>query len=381
MCSKYRFFVLFQFIYVKKIENRIFLYNTFTNNKYEILEPEIIKNFEISLKLYNAAFQINKINTAYCQNLVNEGFGEIIEDEKDLFIPLRSCLKIENNKSIIQRDEPLIILKQLLSNVLEFSFIMSDIYNKSQHERQYFFSCDNLEDDSNRIFDKIKYLLNNDNLFPRLQSVNIYTKKIEEIELILGLIKNRNIIRFHIPIELYLSARVAFNEYNTTVYLERKDELESIGDLLNNHRYVICIEDVNSIVPYNSLITYKPRFKDNLVFFQDNIFLSEYDIVNQKHKVHEIIKNGVINSYDFGKIFIDIKGNYGTNMFSESIGNFFENDIKDNFLECYKSNESTWFLTRSKVEPCSNCNYCDLCPPISGLEFILDKFNLCQEIN
>ena len=145
MCSKYTFFVLFQFIYVKKIENRIFLYNTFTNNKFEILETEIIKNFEISLKLYNAAFQINKINTAYCQNLVNEGFGEIIEDEKDLFIPLRSCLKIENNKSIIQRDEPLIILKQLLSNVLEFSFIMSDIYNKSQHERQYFFSCDNLK--------------------------------------------------------------------------------------------------------------------------------------------------------------------------------------------------------------------------------------------
>lgn len=91
----------------------------------------------------------------------------------------------------------------------------------------------------------------------------------------------------------------------------------------------------------------------------------------------KILRNGIINTFDFGKIFVDSNGDMGTNFYGKPIANLGKQDLVESLLECYNEN-STWFLTREKLTPCNTCNYCDICPSISGLEYIIDQFNLCH---
>lgn len=376
MCCNNEYFILSPTTYIKRYNNKVFLYNTLSREKVTILEPVIIDEIKSKLNLYNSAFKINKKFRQDYENLVFHGLGEIILSDKELFVPLKSCIKVENNKEIIKKENALIISKQLQNNIIEISFILNEFYKKIPSERQYLFSEDesNLDD----ILKKVQYFSINRDLFPNLQSINIYVSSIEGLNLSKNVLGEIDIVRFHIPIDLYLSSIFTFNELRTTIYLKNNTEFDDIGVLFENHKYVLFISDIESLVPYNDLIGYKPIVNNNIGFLNDNVFLNEKEIVDRELSVHDIVQNRIINYHDFGKIFIDINGQFGTNLFSESLGNFYENNMKDNFMKCYSSSNSTWFRTRSLIEPCSTCNYCDLCPPISGLEYILNRYNLCH---
>jgi len=40
------------------------------------------------------------------------------------------------------------------------------------------------------------------------------------------------------------------------------------------------------------------------------------------------------------------------------------------------SQTNSWKLTRDKIDPCKNCLFQQLCPPISNYELFFEKYNL-----
>lgn len=378
MCCKNEYFILSPITYIKRFKSKIFLYNTVSRKKEIILEPLIIDEITSKLNLYNSSFLINKKFREVYENLVSLGLGEIKLSDKALFVPLKSCIKVENTKEIIQKENNLVLSKQVQNNIIELSFILNEFFNKSPLERQYLFG--EYKGGYKDILEQIHYFSSNRDLFRNLQSINIYVSSIEELNLSKNVLGEIDIVRFHIPIDLYLSSISTFKDLKTTIYLKNNTEFDDIGVLFENHKYVLFINDIDSLVPYNNSIAYKPIVNNNIEFLNNNVFLNENEITDRELSVHDIVQNSIINYHDFGKIFIDINGQFGTNLFSKKLGSFFENNMKDNFMKCYNSNNSTWFLTRSQVEPCLNCNYCDLCPPISGLEFLIDQYDVCCNI-
>jgi pseudo-rSAM protein len=90
----------------------------------------------------------------------------------------------------------------------------------------------------------------------------------------------------------------------------------------------------------------------------------------------QIAINKILNQNDFGKITILSNGNIHANLNNNSIGNIMKNTIEDTItIEMFSKN--SWFKTREHLNPCKNCIYCLLCPPVSNYEYIFRKYNLC----
>ena len=151
-----------------------------------------------------------------------------------------------------------------------------------------------------------------------------------------------------------------------------------------NHKIIVKVSNefmVDEVMKFIDLIdnvNIDPLFQDNVSFFERNVFVEENDLLETNQKIENLVRNATLNYNDFGRLLIDISGNYTTNQYCNAMGVM----NTDNFIEvmwnCINSKNSTWFLTRDKVTPCKECHYCDLCPPISGLEYLIDQFNLCH---
>ena len=84
-----------------------------------------------------------------------------------------------------------------------------------------------------------------------------------------------------------------------------------------------------------------------------------------------------MNPLNFGKLFILNNGDIYANLNSTKIGIHGKDSIsKVLYRELNKKN--SWLQTRKNVEPCTNCVFDVLCPPISNYEYVLRKNNLCH---
>lgn len=117
-----------------------------------------------------------------------------------------------------------------------------------------------------------------------------------------------------------------------------------------------------------------PIFDNNLKFFEDNVFLTEDDILNSKLTKRNIFINQSVNSNFFGALTILPDGGIYSNVNRPAIGT-----IDDNILEIISSEmkeDHSWRYIRNQ-KPCSDCLYQWLCPSPSNYEFVINKPNLC----
>jgi pseudo-rSAM protein len=115
---------------------------------------------------------------------------------------------------------------------------------------------------------------------------------------------------------------------------------------------------------------------NNLSFFEENIYLSQEDILATPLSMREIFANQALSTSDFGKITIKSNGDVHANVHDPALGNIATHTIQEML---YKEMDEgcSWLRIRNQA-PCNNCMYQWLCPSPSEYEMAIGKPNLCH---
>lgn len=175
-----------------------------------------------------------------------------------------------------------------------------------------------------------------------------------------------------------ITYKVFLNLSEDTNYDSIMDSYENIElycELVDNYD----IEKIDRIKKLYSKEIFLSVSTKNFKFLKDNVFMTKKDILSSKHSIHDILIKKILNQCFFGKIYIDEEGRMNNTSLGSVSLSIRDSKIIDAVYEELKQ-ESSWFLTREKIEPCKNCLYNFLCPSISDIELNLLKFDLCKNI-
>ncbi len=167
-------------------------------------------------------------------------------------------------------------------------------------------------------------------------------------------------------------------------------DINNLSNILNNYypNYLVTfmveseeqldiIENISKNLDQSKIEIKAVYNKYNLKFFEENVFINEEFLLEEKHNLHEIIQKQGLNLKFFGSMVIDYTGEVYSNINSKSLGNLNSISIQEAIFKELKNNER-WRLLRQNVEPCSKCYYNLLCPSISNYEIEMGKFDLCN---
>lgn len=115
----------------------------------------------------------------------------------------------------------------------------------------------------------------------------------------------------------------------------------------------------------------------NLSFFENQVFLTLEDIFSRPMSMQEVMRNQVLNTNNFGKLFITSEGDvYASNRFGAKIGNLHSESIRQ-LIHKEMTEGNSWLHIRNEA-PCCNCIYQWMCPSPSDYEEAINKPNLCH---
>jgi len=115
----------------------------------------------------------------------------------------------------------------------------------------------------------------------------------------------------------------------------------------------------------------------NIDFFKEMVYLDEQTLLDLRQNQKKIFANSTLNQLNFGHLTIIPNGNVFGNVNFPKSGNIKQQQLIDCIFD-ELSNYKSWLKTRNKVNPCKNCIYQNLCPPLSDYESIIKQHNLCN---
>ncbi len=115
---------------------------------------------------------------------------------------------------------------------------------------------------------------------------------------------------------------------------------------------------------------------ENLKFFEDNVLLSEEDILSAPISMREIFCRQKLNTNYFGKLHFFADGTVKADVNKEAIGRFPEKRVLGLVYDELTRN-TAWRRIRGG-ERCSVCRYRFLCPSPGNYETVIGKENLCK---
>lgn len=123
---------------------------------------------------------------------------------------------------------------------------------------------------------------------------------------------------------------------------------------------------------------FKPYFNgNNIDFFCDQVFSGLDEIALSRPGQNQIFSRMIMNDNDIGKLNILPDGSVFANVNDPELGTI-DNDSLATIIGKEIASGKSWFRNRTKVQPCSDCIYQFLCPPISNYELTMNRFNLCK---
>lgn len=161
--------------------------------------------------------------------------------------------------------------------------------------------------------------------------------------------------------EVYLSADKTQTKWHFIIANE--EQYNYAGSLIEE----LTLEEYDFIPFYTG---------SNLDFFKENVFVDEEDIFFKTFQMREIFKNKKLNSNFFGVLYILPNGIVKANMSTPAIGNIQEDSLL-NIIQHELINNTSWRLIRDS-QPCSQCIYQFICPPLSNYEEVIGQTDLCH---
>ncbi|MCL1867470.1 MAG: TIGR04150 pseudo-rSAM protein, partial [Paludibacter sp.] len=335
----------------------------------------------------------------FVETIIEKGFGKTVEINDDR--KLVNLLPILNLQDDIERlkldneheagENAICYLNELniyINNVCKLNCAFCNLYSMQtkscfKNENNVVFPIKKLKE----IFDSLQYT--------QLKNVNILGGNIflyPHFNELLELTKNYD-FSFHFWVHIFNAAgnekllSFHFQEIIITFPIDKEKiinfaRLQKDNDKITYHfliendmQYIETENIINEASIKNFQIA--PIFTGiNLSFFQNNIYLSNEDILGSVVSQRIIFCNQKLNSNFFGKLYILPDGNVRANLNAKFLGNIFENSVIELIAKELTEN-TVWRKTRNE-KPCSDCLYQFICPPPSNYEIAIDKPNLCN---
>jgi len=125
-------------------------------------------------------------------------------------------------------------------------------------------------------------------------------------------------------------------------------------------------------------VYFKPHLDGhNTGFFREQVFIGEADIKASRPTRNQVFSRMTMNENDYGKLTIFPDGAVFANVNDAPLGNIHRESVAELVAKEVEGGTS-WKRRRLGVEPCKNCLYQFLCPPISNYEISSKKFNFCH---
>jgi pseudo-rSAM protein len=169
-----------------------------------------------------------------------------------------------------------------------------------------------------------------------------------------------------------------------------KEKLKAALDIVKNTnlkpKWIFVVQDEKEFEEAESVISslhiddndFQPFFNGkNLEFFKENIFTDKDEILDANPKMKDIYASSAVNTLNFGRLTILSNGHIHANVNVSRLGILGKDSIYDIvYKEMYRG--KSWRRIRKNVEPCKNCTFEALCPPLSNYNYAIGRNNLCH---
>ena len=409
--TKYWFYLEPDVFIIKKL-SKVILYNSLSkdlihvNPSFEILHliDKLLNPNELYVIQITSIDLENKQISTFIHLVRKSFFGDLIVQTgniKPVIIP--PILKIHKSKDTIHKDPGFNIGKNILSYLNELVLYINgkcglncNFCSKMYH--QFDFCTKNTGELSIIDIEKLinisltlsscKIIITGGNIFDHSAFLNlveiIKQKRQNGLEIWFGIhylnldTEKLNLIVHNSTINLYVYVVFPIDQIRFVNFIKYTN---SISDRIT---YVFVTKEESELILVQKIIdknqiennsVIKPFYNErNIKFFEEYVFFDENDIQNNFPNKQDYFSKQTLNTYDFGKLIVNSKGEIQANTNYPIIGN-----IQDNFADViYKEfiEGKSWFRIREQ-EPCNNCTYQWLCPSPSNYEIAIDRPNLC----
>jgi len=125
-------------------------------------------------------------------------------------------------------------------------------------------------------------------------------------------------------------------------------------------------------------LSFRPLYNGrNRGYFAENVFVRAEEMLANKPALRAICANAVVNRLAFGRLFISSSGDFYASPSAKPLGNIAECSLAE-AASRELAGGHVWTRTRGQVEPCRDCVFQDLCPPLTGYEEVLGQNDLCH---
>lgn len=403
--NKYWFF-LESHIYVSVKPNAMLLYDTHTGR-------DLYVESMIAIQLVNKIYEDENLGSIelassdladsethdFVNKVVMKGMGELLNQHTHpikpvILLPILS-LNLDVEKFKDKENVDLFLARDISKYLLDVNVVLNNLCQQQcRHCPNYckqFFCCSTKGSPESLSQDSLVNLLRQISYFPvrtinvtggdiyRYQNLEVFSTSNGEARKVFNFyvhylnyqenpyIDNQNIhLIINSPVnqgklhEIYSLTKEKDVRYHLVVENEEQyDELELAMVSLG-------IEDYEVHPYYNG---------HNIQFFEENVYLSKEDIVATPISMREIFRNQKLNANSFGSLYILPNGEIKANLNERTIGHLDKDRIID-VINHEMMQNTAWRKVRSS-EPCKNCVYQYLCPPLSNYERILNRQNLC----
>ncbi len=405
--NKKFWFFLESYIYVSIKTDSMLLYDTHTGNKIhlESVQPIQLVNsiYEDgslgSVELEQSDLEQKEIRD-FVDIVIKNGMGKLLEQgecpvKPVVLLPILS-LNLDVEKLKDKENVDMLLSKDISKYLLDVNIILNSScqqHCKRCHDYcRQFFCCNSSNKTESLPRDYLKSIMSQISYYP-VRTINITGGNIYqymELELFnVPVTEEKKEFNFYIH---YLNYQVnpCVDKQNLHLLIDTPLDMGRLNDVYNlvkdkEVKYHLIVEGEAQYEELESALSdlgieefdVHPYYnEENLSFFEQNVYLAEEDITANTISMREIYRNQKLNANSFGSLYFMPNGDVKANMNEEVLGNVGKDRIIDIIRDEMMQN-TAWRKVRS-LEPCTNCHYQYLCPPLSNYERAINKPNLCH---
>lgn len=406
MDNKYWFF-LESHIYVSVKANAMLLYDTHTGEDFYV---ESMTAIQLVNKIYVdenlGSIELESSDLAdpethdFVDKVVMKGMGELLNQHEHsikpvILLPILS-LNLDVEKFKDKENVDLFLARDISKYLLDVNIVLNNSCRQQcpqcQNYCRQFFCCSKGSPSESLSQDSLVNLLRQISYFP-VRTINITGGDIyhyQNLEVFCTANKDgKKVFNFYVHYLNYMENPYIDNQnihliINTPVNTGKLREVCSLTKE-KDVKYHLIVEDEEQYEELESAMTalgiedfeVHPYYNGhNVHFFEENVYLSKEDIVATPISMREIFRNQKLNANSFGSLYVLPNGEIKANLNEEKIGHLEKDRIID-VINHEMMQNTAWRKVRSS-EPCQNCVYQYLCPPLSNYERALHRQNLCH---
>jgi pseudo-rSAM protein len=402
---KTKFYLAPHVYYARREQGSFILYNTKTGEHIEsssiicrniidrIYEPVNLGMIDVN----DIDFNENEIHS-FLEEIEVKKFGKIIEHKDDApqYINLLPILNLQRDVERLKTDKAFSIGEDLVNYLHEINIYINSICNLECPNCNLYYkqvkSCRKELQGKYLDISIIKKVL--DGLsYSQLYRINILGGNVflyPYFSELLDLIHNYN-FDFHVWSHYanFIDLKTTTNNFSIDVIVTFpiKDNLWNLYTSLFKDKQVQYHFYITNEKDYENTEMLIEKFKisnysihpvyiqTNYNFFEENVYLTKEDILENIISFRNIFCNQKLNSNYFGKLYILPDGSIKATMNSLVLGNIKNNSLLE-IIYNELDNNTAWRKTRD-MKPCNQCLYQYLCPPPSNYETVIGRPNLC----